>query len=129
MINGLKLPLPLVVQSLIKSTSSKQLSVLMNAFHRKIACANVSYNFTYLYSMFQEILIYCSKYILQKQNLISYSLVIWTRNSNQQDLHYNLWKQRLLSKIMSLFMPSKHVKLTPSVLPEPQNDPYSLMKW
>ena len=64
MINGLKLPLPLVVQSLIKSTSAKQLSVLMNAFHRKIPCANVSYNFTYLYSMFQEILIYCSKYIL-----------------------------------------------------------------
>ena len=48
-INRLKFLVLLVVQSLIKSTSAKQLNVLVNIFHRKAPRDNISYIFTYLH--------------------------------------------------------------------------------
>ena len=56
------------IANLMKPTSAKQLTVLVDISHRKIPRANISYIFTYIYSMCQKILICCSKRFLQEQN-------------------------------------------------------------
>ena len=122
-INGLKFPVRLVVQRLIKLAFAKQLNVLVNIFHRKTPRANISYIFTYLYSM-------CQKMYLTRAELNQ----LFTSNINeeQQSARLTLETTSFPKNNITVY-PQKHVKQTSSlpqkpVLPEPQNDSHWLMK-